>query len=61
MDAEAFVKKELKLRVIIHNLNSNLSYGSIIALLKKYDYYRTVQQQPGKLSDFNKGPGRDGR
>lgn len=36
MDEEKFLKRELNIRVIIDNLNSNLTYGAIIRLLRKY-------------------------
>lgn len=49
MNPEQFVKKELRLSVIISNLECNLTYGAIIALLKKYDYYKTLEEQISKV------------
>lgn len=51
MNAEEFLKKELKLRVLIGNMNCNLSYAAIVALLTKYDYYRTVEKSGSNGND----------
>jgi len=60
MEAEQFIKKELRLCVIISNLQCNLTYGAIIALLKKYDYYRTLEEQIGKVMDEDESTEGDG-
>lgn len=51
MNPDEFLKKELNLRVLIGNMNSNLSYAAIVALLTKYDYYRTVEKSGSKGND----------
>lgn len=54
MDPEDFIKKELKLKVLIRNLNSNLTYGAIIDLLKKFNYYWAVKKPDDQSDDKNK-------
>ena len=51
MNPDEFLKKELNLRVLIGNMNSNLSYAAIVALLTKYDYYKTVEKSGSKGND----------
>lgn len=53
MDPEDFIKKELKLKVLIRNLNSNLTYGAIIDLLKKFNYYRGFNKPDNQSDDKN--------
>jgi hypothetical protein len=58
MEAEEFIKKELRLCVIISNLQCNLTYGAIVALLKKYDYYKALEQSTVSGSDSDPQPDR---
>ena len=49
-EEEKFLKRELNMRIVINNLQCNLTYGAILKLLRKYKEYNTIkavqQRQP---------------